>query len=297
MGQINAITTLPPRRNDSYKNNFGRVLIVAGSAGMSGAISLAGKAALRSGAGLVELLCPQSIWQMVAAAEPCYMAYPLPEDSKGRISDKAIETILERVQNADIVAVGPGLGQSEQLIELICSLLNCEQLPLIIDADGLNNLTRIPDWHDMASANLILTPHPGEMQRLCKSIPQFELSPDREDLAIEFLNETGSIVVLKGAGTVVACGEDYYVNTTGNPGMATAGSGDVLTGILAALLGQFSLLEEEISPQQAAFEAAILATYIHGKAGDIAAEKYGQTPLIASDIINCLPLAFKSVNV
>lgn len=295
MGKINTVTTLPPRDADSYKNNFGRILIIGGSMGMSGAAILAGKAALRSGAGLVELLCPDNIWQIVAAAEPCYMCSPVSDDHNGRISEEAIEFVIEKAQSADVIAIGPGLGQSEQLVELVCSLLNCDQLPLIIDADGLNNLAKITDWHDLVNANLVVTPHPGEMQRLCKSISDFEISTDREDLAIDFSNETGVVTVLKGAGTVVACGEDYYVNNTGNPGMATAGSGDVLTGILAAFLGQFSLIEQDFSPQQAAFKAAILATYVHGLAGDIAAERYGQIPMTASDIINCLTQAIKNL--
>ncbi len=294
MGKIETITFLPPRSAEAYKNNFGRVLIIGGSMGMSGAAILAGKAALRSGAGLVELLCPDSVWQIAATAEPCYMCHPLPDDHNGKISEQAIEFIRGRINNADVVAIGPGLGCSEQLREIICSLVTYDQLPLIIDADGLNNLAAINDWCDMLTANLIVTPHPGEMQRLCKSIPEFETVADREDLAIDFSNATGAVTVLKGASTVVSCGEDYYVNKTGNPGMATGGSGDVLTGIMAAILAQLMLAEPEISEQEIAFKAAITATYIHGLAGDIAAAKLGQVSITAMDIIHNLPEAFKS---
>ncbi len=294
MGKIETVTFLPPRDPDAYKNNFGRVLIIAGSMGMSGAAILTGKAALRSGAGLVELLCPDCVWQIAAMAEPCYMCRPLPDDHNGSISEQALEFIRERINNADTVAIGPGLGCSEQLREIICSLITFDQLPLIIDADGLNNLAAINDWPDMLSANLIVTPHPGEMQRLCKSIPDFETVADREDLAIDFSNATGAVTVLKGAATVVSCGDDYYVNETGNPGMATGGSGDVLTGIMAAILAQLTLAEPEISAEEIAFKAAIMAAYIHGMAGDIAADKLGEVSMTATDIIHYLPEAFKS---
>ncbi len=294
MGQIDELIFLSPRDNQSYKNNFGRVLIIAGSVGMSGAAVLCGKAAIRSGAGLVEIICPESVWEIVAASEPCCMCNPVAEDDSGRISEEAIEFILERAQNADVVAAGCGMGTSDQLRELICRLITLESLPLVLDADGLNNLSQIKDWHQMLTADLIITPHPGEMRRLCDSISSFETLPDREDLAIEFSSATGALTVLKGAGTIVACGEDFYINDTGNAGMATAGSGDVLTGIIAATLAQALLAEPQTSPQQTAFEAAAMAVYIHGLAGDIACDKLGEISLTASDIIAHLPEAFKS---
>ncbi|MFI4911981.1 MAG: NAD(P)H-hydrate dehydratase [Sedimentisphaeraceae bacterium JB056] len=294
MGQIDDLTFLKPRETESYKNNFGRVLIIAGSIGMSGAAALTAKAALRSGAGLVELLCPDSVWPIIASAEPCLMCNPVADDHNGKISEDAIDFILERVQEADVVAIGPGLGKSEQLKELICRLITCESLPLIIDADGLNNLSQIPDWHNMLSADLIVTPHPGEMRRLCNSISDFDAATEREELAIDFSNTTGVLTVLKGSGTVVACGDDYYINDTGNPGMATAGSGDVLTGILAAIFAQVILADSQISHQQSAFKAATMAVYIHGLAGDIACDKIGEISLTATDIIDNLPDAFKS---
>jgi ADP-dependent NAD(P)H-hydrate dehydratase len=294
MGQIEELSFLPPRNSQAHKNNFGRVLLIGGSVGMSGAAVLMGKAALRSGAGLAEVLCPDSVWPIIAGGEPAYMCSPVPDDHSGRISEEAIDFILERAQNADVVAIGPGLGRSDQLRELICRLITTESLPLVIDADGLNNLSTITDWHNMLTAELIVTPHPGEMRRLCESITDFETLPDREDLAIEFSNTTGVLTVLKGSGTVVACGEDYYVNDTGNPGMSTAGSGDVLTGLIAAVLAQVMLAEPHRSGQQAAFKAASMAVYIHGLAGDIACDKLGEISVTASDIIDALPEAFKS---
>jgi NAD(P)H-hydrate epimerase len=294
MGQIDTLTFLPPRNGQAHKNNFGRVLVIGGSIGMSGAAVLMGKSALRSGAGLVEVLCPESVWPIIAAAEPAYMCSPVPDDHSGRISEEAIDFILERAQNADVVALGPGMGRSDQLRELICRLITTESLPLVIDADGLNNLSEITDWHNILTAELIITPHPGEMRRLCSSITDFEELPDREELAIEFSNTTGTVTLLKGSGTVVACGDDYYINDTGNPGMATAGSGDVLTGILAAVLAQHILAGPQGSQQQSAFEAAMMAAYVHGLAGDIACDKLGEISVTATDIIDNLPDAFKS---
>ncbi len=294
MAQIETLTFLPPRDNAAYKNNFGRVLIVAGSVGMSGAAVLSGKAALRGGAGLVEILCPESVWQVIAADEPCCMCSPVEEDSQGRISEKALEYIIEKAQQADVVAAGPGLGTSDQLKELVCRLITTEALPLILDADGLNNLAAINDWHNMLAAELIITPHPGEMRRLCESITDFEALPDRDELAIDFSSTTGAVTLLKGSATVAACGEDYYINDTGNPGMATAGSGDVLTGVLAAILAQVMLLENQQSQQQNSFNAASTAAYIHGLAGDIAADKLGEVSMTAADIIKYLPEAFRS---
>jgi NAD(P)H-hydrate epimerase len=222
------------------------------------------------------------------------MCSPVPDDHSGRISEEAIDFILERAQNADVVALGPGMGRSDQLRELICRLITTESLPLVIDADGLNNLSEITDWHNILTAELIITPHPGEMRRLCSSITDFEELPDREELAIEFSNTTGTVTLLKGSGTVVACGDDYYINDTGNPGMATAGSGDVLTGILAAVLAQHILAGPQGSQQQSAFEAAMMAAYVHGLAGDIACDKLGEISVTATDIIDNLPDAFKS---
>jgi NAD(P)H-hydrate epimerase len=249
---------------------------------MSGAAALAGRAALRAGAGLVRVATPKSVLPIVAAVEPSFTTIALPEDSAGRISAKATNVVLEAVGENDAVAFGPGIGISGALRSILETLLEQESLKLVIDADGLNNLAGVKNWPARLKANLILTPHPGEMKRLFSSLLREELPTDRQQQALQLARQTHTIVVLKGAGTVVTDGEKVYINKTGNPGMATAGSGDVLTGVITALLGQG--LND--------FDAAVLGVYIHGLAGDIAAEKLGQVSMMTTDIIDSLPGAF-----
>lgn len=271
-----------PRAVDGHKGDYGKVCIIAGSVGMSGAAALAGRAALRAGAGLVRVATPKSILPIVAAIEPSFTTIALPEDSSGRISAKAIHAVLEAIGENDAVAFGPGIGISRALRSILEILLDQQNLRLVIDADGLNNLAGIKNWPVRLKAKLVLTPHPGEMRRLWSGLLREELPPDRQQQALQFAQRTNTIVVLKGAGTVVTDGEKIYINKTGNPGMATAGSGDVLTGVITALLGQ-GLSD---------FDAAVLGVYIHGLAGDIAAEKFGRVSLITTDIIDSLPGAF-----
>jgi NAD(P)H-hydrate epimerase len=282
MQLIKSIPKLKPRKPDSHKGDFGRVCIIGGCIGMSGAAALAGRAALRSGAGLVRVAVPKSVLPIVASIEPSYTTIPLAEDSTGKISAKAINTILDAVSENDCLAFGPGIGTSGALRSILETLIEQEHLRLLIDADGLNNLSTIKDWPDKLKANLILTPHPGEMKRLWSGLFREPLPAARQDQAGKLANRTETIVVLKGAGTVVTDGQKVYINKTGNPGMATAGSGDCLTGVITALIGQGS----------SNFDAAVLGVYTHGLAGDIAAEKYGQISLIATDIIDSLPNAF-----
>ncbi len=279
---IKTIPKLKPRKPDAYKGDFGRVCIIGGCIGMSGAAALAGRAALRSGAGLVRVAVPESILPIVASIEPSYTTIPLTEDSAGRISAKAINTILDAAGENNCLAFGPGIGVSAALRSILETLIEQEKLRLLIDADGLNNLSAIKNWPDKLKANLILTPHPGEMKRLWKGLFREQLPSDRRDQAGKLAKQTKTIVVLKGAGTVVTDGQKVYINKTGNPGMATAGSGDVLTGVITALVGQ----------GLSNFDAAVLGVYVHGLAGDIAAEKFGQVSLIATDIIDSLPAAF-----
>lgn len=279
---VSDIPKLKPREVDGHKGDYGKVCIIAGSIGMSGAAALAGRAALRAGAGLVRVATPKSVLPIVAAIEPSFTTIALPEDSNGRISAKAINIILEAISENDAMAFGPGIGTSGALRSILETLLEQESLKLVIDADGLNNLAGIKDWPARLKAKLILTPHPGEFKRLWSNLLREELPADRQQQALQLSQRTNTIVVLKGAGTVVTDGEKVYINKTGNPGMATAGSGDVLTGIITALLGQ-GLSD---------FDAAVLGVYIHGLAGDIAAEKLGQISLIATDIAQALPDAF-----
>ena len=283
---VRNIPKLKPRASDAHKGDFGRVAIVAGSLGMSGAAALAGRSALRAGAGLVRVAIPESILPIVASIEPSFTTIPLSEDSSGKISPKAINTILDIIDENDCLAFGPGIGLSGSVKLVLETLIKQENLRLVIDADGLNNLSKIKNWPNKNKANLILTPHPGEMTRLWTGLLRDELPSNRQKQAAQLAQQTETTVVLKGAGTVVADGQKVYVNKTGNPGMATAGSGDVLTGVITALAaGGLSN-----------FDAAVLGVYIHGLAGDIAAEKIGQVSLIATDIIDALPKAFKKVN-
>ncbi|MHC4460123.1 MAG: NAD(P)H-hydrate dehydratase [Planctomycetota bacterium] len=279
---ISQIPKLKPRAVDAHKGDFGKVCIIAGSVGMSGAAALAGRSALRAGAGLVRVATPVSILPVVASIEPSFTTIALPEDSAGRISAKAINTILDTVRENDALAFGPGIGVSGALQSVLEVLLEQEQLRLIIDADGLNNFNKIKNFPARLKAKLILTPHPGEMKRLWSSLFREQLPSERQQQAAQLAQRTKSIVSLKGAGTVVTDGEKVYINKTGNPGMATAGSGDVLTGVITALMGQ----------GLSNFDAAVLGVYIHGLAGDIAAEKVGQVSLMATDIIDALGEAF-----
>ncbi|MBP7054007.1 MAG: NAD(P)H-hydrate dehydratase, partial [Phycisphaerae bacterium] len=266
---------LPPRPTEGHKGTFGRVLIVAGSVGMTGAAALAGRSALRAGAGLVRVATARSALPTVAAIEPCYTTLPLAEDNEGRVSAKALGVILNAAQGNDVVAIGPGVGQSTGLRSIVEALLQQEGLRLLVDGDGLNNLSKISGWPTKRKADLVLTPHPGEMKRLWPSLFREEIPQDRQQTATRAAQAAGAVVALKGAGTVVTDGRQVYINTTGNPGMATAGSGDVLTGAVAALMGQ----------GLSSLDATILGVHLHGLAGDLAAQRLGQISLMATDII------------
>jgi ADP-dependent NAD(P)H-hydrate dehydratase len=285
MRTITKIPRLKPRAADAHKGDFGKICIIAGSIGMSGAAALAGRAALRAGAGLVRVATPKSVLPIIASIEPCLTTIPLAEDNAGRIAASAANTILNLIPDNDCIAFGPGLGITQGVSSVLQRLLEQKGLRLIIDADGLNNLSKINDWPSQNKADIILTPHPGEMKRLWTGFFRTPLPADRKTQAIQMANKTGTTVVLKGKGTVVSNGEKLFINKTGNPGMATGGTGDVLTGIITALVGQgFSN-----------FDAAVLGVYVHGLAGDIAAKKLGQISLIASDVIESLGEAFKKI--
>ena len=281
MKVIDTIPKLTARAVDAHKGDFGKVCIIAGSRGMSGAAALAGRAALRGGAGLVRVATPKNVLPIVASIEPSFTTIALAEDDEGRISGKAASAVLDIAAENDAAAFGPGVGISGGIRTVLEKLLE-EELKLVIDADGLNNLAGITDWPAGLKAKLILTPHPGEMKRLWSGLFREPMPNGREEQAGQLARQTNSIVVLKGAGTVVTDGEKVYVNKTGNPGMATAGSGDVLTGVITALLGQ----------GLSNIDSAVLGVYIHGLAGDIAAEKAGQVSLMATDIIEALGEAF-----
>ncbi len=282
---VKKLPKLNPRRADAHKGDFGKVCIVAGRLGMSGAAVLAGISALRAGAGLVRVAVPGSVLPIVASIEPSFTTISLPEDDDGRISAKAMGVILDAASDNDCMAFGCGVGVAQGPRSVLHRLLQTDGLRLVVDADGLNNLSKIGNWPAELKADLILTPHPGELKRLWPGLFRKQMPPERQKQATELAVRTKSVVVLKGAGTVVTDGNHLYINKTGNPGMATAGSGDVLTGVIAALVGQ----------GLSSFDAAVLGAYVHGLAGDIAAEQKGQISLMATDIIDSLPAAFKQL--
>lgn len=280
--RITLLPQLPPRRADGNKGSYGRILVIAGSEGMSGAAVLCGSAALRGGAGLVKVATPRSVWPQVAAGNPCYMTVPLDQDAHGRFSATAFARLMESAHASDVVAVGPGLGRGHEITRLVGELVRQIAKPIVLDADALNACAGRPAILEERTGPVIITPHPGEFGRMLgKTAAQVQVA--REDLAADFARRHKLIVLLKGHGTIVADGEKEYVNATGNPGMATAGSGDVLTGLIAALLGQGLAL----------FTAAQLGAYLHGLAGDLAAAEKGQEGMIATDLVEYLPRAMK----
>lgn len=276
---------LPERAADTSKHDYGRVLVVGGSSGMAGAPALAALAALRSGAGLVEMAVPDSVVAIAAGFEPCVMTRGLAAGADGTFADAAGDAILERASHADVVAVGPGLGRSEATRALTARLWAELRQPAVFDADALWALAQVDRRALAAHAGpRVLTPHAGEMQRLLGQRPPIER--DRlEAEAAALAAATESVILLKGPATFIVDRAQRAHNDTGNPGMATGGSGDVLTGIVAALLAQ------GLDP----FAAAQLAAWVHGHAGDIAAERFGEISLIASDILESLPQAFQAV--
>ncbi|HOM17757.1 MAG TPA: NAD(P)H-hydrate dehydratase [Thermoguttaceae bacterium] len=274
---------LPPRRPESHKGDYGLALIVGGSVGMAGAAALAGLAALRSGAGLVRLAVPEPCRNLVAGFEPSYMVVGLPSDAEGRLSLTALDRIESLAQKATAVALGPGLGRSEELTPLVGHLYARMERPMVLDADGLNALAESGKLTVRPPAPRILTPHPGEFSRLSGGKKPIEA--ERAYLTQQYAAHWGVILILKGYQTCISNGQQTWLNPTGNPGMATGGTGDVLTGVITALLAQ------GLAP----YDAARLGVYMHGLAGDLAAAELGQVSLIASDLIRYLPTAFQAV--
>lgn len=278
---VNELPRLPPRPRDAHKGIFGRVVVIAGSRGMSGAAALCASAALRGGAGLVTLAVPREIMPIVAAANPCYMTAPQ-LDEEGRLTGEALPMLCRLVEGATSVALGPGLGQSPALSALLVALLDQTHQPLVLDADALNGLAPRREVLARRSGPLVLTPHPGEFARLT-GLDIKQIQARRQELALSFAAEHGVVLVLKGSGTVVTDGRRLFINPTGNPGMATGGSGDVLTGLIAALLAQ------GLEP----FAAAQLGVFLHGRAGDLARDRLSETSLIATDLLQDLSRAFR----
>ena len=276
---------LPDRPQDGHKGTFGSVLIIGGSIGMSGAVCLSSVSALRSGSGLVAAAVPRSIQMIVAAYEPCVMTIGLESDSNGQLAILSRERIEELLAGKDAVAIGPGLGQSAAATQLVSLVLEFCRVPLVRDADALTAAAMggLLPKRTKGSA-CVITPHPGEFARLA-GLPITEDEDTRIAMSADFAKTHELTVALKGPRTVVTDGVRVFVNATGNSGMATAGSGDVLTGIVASLLGQ----------KMTAFEAAALAVNAHGRAGNFAAFELGQRGMIASDLLTALPKAWEQM--
>lgn len=290
MLKVKKLPQLNPRKRDTHKGSYGRVLVLAGSPGMTGAAYLCSKAALRSGSGIVTLGIPESLNPIMEVKLTCAMTRPLPETKASTLSNKGRKEIMKLCEAHDVVALGPGLSQQPETKELILWLIKNIDRDMVIDADGLNALADNVNILHKIKRNVVLTPHPGEMLRLAGLGSAKDVQKERLNTATQFVqsirkklrDEKRLVLVLKGDKTIVADHERVYVNRTGNPGMATAGAGDVLTGIIVSLIGQ----------GYDVFDAAQLGVYLHGLAGDIAAKKKGELSMIASDIIEYLPDAF-----
>jgi len=274
---------LPPRAPDMQKGDAGRVLLLAGSVGFSGAAALCAMGALRAGAGLVTLGIPKRLHDPMVEKLTEAMLAALPETSEGSLSVQALPQILTLIERMDAVALGPGLSLQPQTKALVHQLLPRITKPLVVDADGLNALAEDLSLLKKRVQPMVLTPHPGEMGRLTR-LSIDEVQRDRQRIAVEFAKKYGVVMVLKGHHTIVASYDGVLsVNESGNPGMASGGTGDVLTGVIAGLLGQRLSL----------FDAAQLGVYLHGAAGDLAALERGEIGLIASDLVDRIPLAIR----
>ncbi len=276
---------LPARRPDAHKGGCGRVLVVAGSRGMTGAAALCASGAVRGGAGLVTCATPRECYPIVAAHVMEALFAPMPQTPAGTLAPAAARLLRERAAACDVVALGPGLSTHPGTARCVSAFLPGLRKPCVVDADALNLLARGPGPIDRIGAPVVLTPHPGEMARLAGSTIA-KVQADREGVARRFAEDLGCVVLLKGRGTVVTDGRRVRINRTGNPGMATGGCGDVLTGLIAALIGQ------GLPP----LDAAVLGAHLHGLAGDLAVKARGvMTGLAASDLLAFLPAAFRAV--
>lgn len=275
---------VPNRPDNANKGTMGTLLSICGSFGMAGAAILAGKSALRCGVGLEKLAIPKSIYPIAAGSILESVFLPLSETSDGKISRTNIPRLLLEAKKSTAVLLGCGLSVCDDTKALVKSFVENCTAPMVLDADALNCIADNPEILKKRKSDIIITPHPGEMGRLC-GITAKEVNAGRVDVALSFAKKYGVITVLKGSGTIIASPNGQaLLNTTGNSGMATGGSGDVLAGMTAGLLAQ----------GKSAFDCAAAAVYLHGLAGDFAAEKLGKISMLPSDIIDYIAQAFKS---
>lgn len=273
---------IPARKQYSNKSTYGHLFLVGGSRGKTGAVMMSARSALKSGVGLLTVCVPESIISAFEKKAIEEMTLPLP-DSEGKLSDSALDGILGLLKKkSDVLAIGPGMGASNETRKLMKGLLNRFEQTMVIDADGINSLDI--ESIEKAVCQVVITPHPGEMSKLT-GISIAEIEANRIGTALDFSAKTDAVLVLKGVPTIVAHRGRAFVNTTGNPGMAKAGSGDVLTGMISALIAQ------GMTP----LEASKTGVFLHGRSGDIAVGKKGIYSTIASDIINSIPDAFRSM--
>jgi len=272
--RVSEVPPLPARPADGHKGLFGRVLIVGGDQEMIGAPVLAGTAALRMGAGLVQIAVPQAVLPAAISISPELIGLGLLGGAKSQTK------LLEAAEKADALVVGPGLGPSPAAGARVMRLIRL-QMPMVIDADGLNHLAKQKSWPKSFKAKAVLTPHPGEMKRLGKLIGRSEVPTDddgRIDIAVTVAKAFGVVLVLKGHHTVVTDGDRVYLNNTGDSSLSKAGTGDILSGILGTLLAQ------KMEP----FDAACSAVHLHGRAGEIAGEKFGRRCVLGRNILDAV---------
>ena len=302
-GSMEGIVSVSPRRADANKGDFGHVLVVGGSRGKAGAAAMAGMAALRAGAGLATVAVPRGVQSLVSGFAPELMTEELVETTQGTISLHALDPggIDAIVEGKTVLAIGPGISRNPESAEFVRTLVHRRKLPVVLDADGLNAFEKYETRLEGTGMPLIITPHPGEMARLTGK-PVVDIQVDRVGVARKFAQDHACIVVLKGHSTVVAIPDGRaWINPTGNPGMATGGTGDVLTGMIAGLVGGWVRRlpqAENLSPQIREtynwylVQRVVTAVYLHGLAGDCAAAEVGEHAMIAGDLLRYLPTAF-----
>jgi NAD(P)H-hydrate epimerase len=279
------VKMLPKRRPDTHKGTYGHLVVIAGSRGKGGAAALSSLSALRAGAGLVTLALPECLNVSFEAAIPEVMTLPLPDTDEGTINESAFDMLIEFLEGKSAVLIGPGITTNHSTSSLIKNLIKKLSCPMLIDADGLNIVADEIKLLKGKKSPVIVTPHPGEMAKLLNTTSK-KVQGDRIGAGRRLATKYGIYVILKGARTIIATPDgDVYINPTGNPGMATAGTGDVLSGIIAGFLCQ----------GLSAKDSSILGVYLHGMAGDISASNLSQTALIASDLIRALPEVIKRI--
>lgn len=279
------VNSLAERPAYSHKGTYGRILIVGGSPGLTGAVAMAGEAALRSGSGLITAGVPSGLNSILEVKLTEVMTLPLPETEAGGISSQALEPVLSGLKQCKAAGFGPGVLPDRQARIFLEGLIRKTPVPLVIDAGGLTLLAENMEILKEAADSVVLTPHPGEMARMLKTSAD-EVEKNRLEAAVAFARNWKVTLVLKGANTITALPSgEAYINTTGNAGMASGGTGDVLTGIIVSLIGQGAAPEE----------AAVSGVYIHGLAGNLAAEYRGEAGLAATDLVDCLPLVLKEM--